>query len=139
MPDRFNELVRQRALVAEHLAWLDQEIARANSVPATAPAPLAPQAALPRAESAIPPITDAAALTRATNNVDPTASSPSSAPAMMPAETPAVVSDEILDQYRVSPTSVHQDVRKGCFLYFAGAFVLLGIVIAILYFTISSR
>ena len=49
------------------------------------------------------------------------------------------LSEEILDQYRVSPKAVHQDVRKGCFLYFAGAFVVLGIVIAILYFTISSR
>ena len=38
-----------------------------------------------------------------------------------------------------NPAAVHQDVRKGCFLYFAGAFVVLGIVIAILYFTISSR
>lgn len=31
MPDRLAELKRQRALVAEHLQWLDREIAAADS------------------------------------------------------------------------------------------------------------
>jgi hypothetical protein len=52
---------------------------------------------------------------------------------------PALETDGILEQYRVMPAAVHQDVRKGCFLYFAAAFVVLGIVVAILYFAISTR
>ena len=141
MPDRLNELVRQRTLVSEHLAWLDREIARANSMPAPAPAPLATQIAPSPAGSFVPPTCDTAALTSATAKVDPIVASPPSAPALMPVagQPPAALSEEILDQYRVSPKAVHQDVRKGCFLYFVGAFVVLGIVVAILYFTISSR
>ena len=36
MSDRLAELVRQRALVQEHLAWLDREIARAAQKPVAA-------------------------------------------------------------------------------------------------------
>ena len=46
---------------------------------------------------------------------------------------------EILDQFRVEPSAVKKDVRKGCLLYFAAAFVLLGVVIAILYYTIGTQ
>ena len=44
MSDRFQELLRQRALVQQHLAWLDGEIAEASgSTPATpTPAPRQP-------------------------------------------------------------------------------------------------
>jgi hypothetical protein len=41
--------------------------------------------------------------------------------------------DAILDQYRLQPDSLHKDVRKGCFLYFALAFVLVGIGIGALW------
>jgi hypothetical protein len=135
MPDRLNELVRQRALVSEHLAWLDREIARANSSQAPAPAPIVAPFASSTSGLPVP----AAPVAPTTPVIDPTLSTPSTGPATTPAEAPAALSEEILDQYRVSPKAVHQDVRKGCFLYFAGAFVVLGIVIAILYFTISSR
>ncbi len=61
MSDRLNELKRQRALVAGHLQWLDQEIAAcspADAAPATSatpppapllvPAPPAPPSEQPR-------------------------------------------------------------------------------------------
>src|SRR5688572_1150485 len=37
MSDRLPELVRQRALMLEHLAWLDREISEANATAPTVP------------------------------------------------------------------------------------------------------
>lgn len=141
MSDRLSELLRQRALLQEHVAWLDREIesaARSSASPSTAalprPAPtdvaaFPPTPALPHVSVAeIPPAPSIPAL-------------PSRAmlPAP-PAETVVVPgADAILDQYRVETRSVQQDVRKGCFLYFAAAFLLLGLGVTALYFLISSR
>ena len=127
MADRLSELARQRALLSEHLAWLDREIAdetvkrlipkQPESLPTSAATDPTPRSTAPTAvvERETPPV------------AAPTA------PAIVPA--PA----EILDQYRVTPSTVKQDVRKGCLLYFAAAFVLLGLVVTILYFTIGTR
>jgi hypothetical protein len=132
MADRLSELARQRALLSEHLAWLDREIADETvkrlvptqpSIPST-PAPVS-NAATPAAQ----PVTPAPV-------APPT--SFSAANVVLPSPTTDDGS-EILDQYRVTSTSVKQDVRKGCLLYFAAAFVLLGLVVAILYFTIGTR
>jgi hypothetical protein len=127
MADRLSELARQRALLSEHLAWLDREIAdetvkrlipkQSGPAPASVPTDLQLQA------------------------TGPTASVTSETPAGA-APAPLAFAPEpaaILDQYRVHPSSVKQDVRKGCLLYFAAAFVLLGLVVAILYFTIGTR
>ena len=139
MSDRHSELVRQRALLLEHLAWIDREIAQANmAAPALPPMPPVPSvttAPLPFSAAA-PGVSAAPGPNVATNQ--------SSVPAALAPPAIAVpgrpgVTDEVLEQYRVSPKAVHQDVRKGCLLYFIGAFVVLGIVVAILYFTISSR
>ena len=124
MSDRLTELARQRALVSEHLAWLDREIAALRAVsPPPPPAPVS----LPSPAGAAPIIP--AATTSLGTNVAPVSktSNPFSNP------------DTILEQYRVNPSTVKQDVRKGCFLYFIGAFVVVGIVVAILYFLIRSR
>src|SRR5690349_2525236 len=41
-PDRLQQLLRQRALLQEHLAWLDREIAAASEgTPPPAPTPIA--------------------------------------------------------------------------------------------------
>jgi hypothetical protein len=126
MPDRLSELVRQRALVLEHLAWLEREIAAAQAPP-SAPLPPSPPAPLPGFP--IPPVPVAAPAAALTAPPDATPSGHH-----LPGEP-----DAILEQYRVSPTAVKEDVRKGCFLYFVGAFVVVVIVIAILYFAIGSR
>jgi hypothetical protein len=39
----------------------------------------------------------------------------------------------------VTSTSVKQDVRKGCLLYFAAAFLILGLVVTILYFSLGTH
>ena len=114
MSDRLAELVRQRALVQEHLAWLDREIAQISS-----------QAPSPTTTST----------TSASVPSEPHAKSNASSAT----EAPLAQAEEILEQYRTPPASVHSEVRKGCFLYFAVAFVLLGVAVAILYVTVGSR
>jgi len=113
MPDRLAEIRRQRALVAEHLAWLDREIAAA--APATAapvaptttavvPAPIAPPATAPS------PLDPAAILAQVAGS--------KSGP------LPAAVADP--DAHPVpehQPADIKNDVRRGCLLYFALASV----------------
>lgn len=109
--DRLAELRRQRALVQEHLDWLDREIAAAGG---STPALLSPR---PAAFTPAPAIV---------------AKLPPSIPA---AATPdAREAETILEQYRTSDKSLKTDVRKGCLLYFAAAFVLLGLGVAALWF-----
>lgn len=130
---RLDELRRQRTLLLDHLAWLDREIADANRG-------VDPAAARERGELERPAATVASSLP----------STPASL-AAMPADAiiattidvvppaPVIPSDlaatpeAILDQYRTAPDMLRQDVRKGCFLYFALAFVLLGVGITALY------
>lgn len=130
MPDRLVELHRQRALLQEHLAWLEREIAAESdqsdaatvqppaSTAIQAPAPFAPLATT----SPLAGPTAAATARRVDRSTSPTSDA-----------------DVIIEQYRASPGSLQSDVRKGCFLYFAAAFVLLGVGVVALYFLISSR
>jgi len=121
MPDRLQELRRQRALVADHLAWLDREIAADPA--ATAPGPGAPSPAAP--VPVVPPVRLPASLP----------AQPSVAGENSPVEAVvAAEADAILEDYRVAPDELKTDVKKGCFLYFfaALAFVALGVVV--LYF-----
>ena len=132
MSDRLRELLRQRALVQEHLSWLDREIAAASP-----PAPLTPSPG-----PALPNIAAIAELPAApVLRESPTpavAAFPTPAPAAAATATTASA-DAILNEYRVAPDSVQQDVRRGCFLYFAAAFVLFALGVLGLYFALSSR
>jgi uncharacterized membrane protein len=129
MSDRLSELLRQRALLQDHLAWLDRQIAEASAAsrgapPLTRPAP--PAAVTPPASH---PAT-AAVLTATLNRVPaPVVGSP--APAH-----PSAVSEE---EYRVEVKNIERDVRKGCVLYFVAALLFLSVVVLALYYTISSR
>ncbi|MGH7955418.1 MAG: hypothetical protein ACREH8_00210 [Opitutaceae bacterium] len=137
MIDRLSELVRQRALVLEHLAWLDREIARATAAEAASPAAPATPTTPPPKRNVAPVVQDIAVPVTELTATIPAPGSGTSATKSPPLTPPPA--EDMLEKFRVSPTAVHQDVRKGCLLYFVGAFVLLGIVVAILYFTISSR
>lgn len=102
MQDRLAELRRQRALVAEHLVWLDREIADAEGKPAPAP---------------LPALTPSPALSAAAEIV---AKTPGPAPAV-----PPVARDQpdaaLLPEPQ--PADIKNDVRRGCLLYFALASV----------------
>lgn len=71
-----------------------------------------------------------------TGKAAPAAATPAGPAPVPPAETDA---DALIAQYSASPESLHQDVRKGCLLYFALASVALIALVAVLYFTITSR
>ena len=97
MQDRLAELRRQRALVAEHLAWLDREIAAAEGKPSPAPLPAPTPTPAPTATEILAKVAEPA-------------------PAL-----PPVASDHpdaaLLPEPQ--PTDIKNDVRRGCLLYFA--------------------
>lgn len=131
MSDRLAELVRQRALVQEHLAWLNREIAAAAEAAKPAPVPDGPTTAGSPASEATTPSPSI-----------PTATRPAGAAPVLPVAPPAAAAvdpDEIIARYQVAPTAMKQDLRKGCLLYFAGAFILLGLIITILYLTLTPK
>jgi len=132
-PARLQDLRRQRELVAEQLAWLDREIAAAGgstTPPATASVPISPWPSYP-AESPVPAPQPALRLvTPAPRPLAPFAPAP-----VVPSSPAALAeADELLEQYRVPPETLKTDVRAGCFLYFFGAFALVGLGIAVFYF-----
>jgi hypothetical protein len=116
--------------VQEHLAWLDREIAHARqtSSPGVEAPPLVGPASI--SASSLPSVSTSVQTSKNLGEAGPQAAGP---------ETLTSDVDTILAQYQVAPTVVKQDVRKGCFLYFAAAFVLLGLGVMLLYFLLSSR
>jgi hypothetical protein len=127
--DRLTELRRQRALVQEHLAWLDREIGDAEktlAAPSSAAKASAPTLAVEtRALPAVP-------ATKSTT----TAWTGRAAASDAAVGAPQAEADAIIEKYRVPSTDIQNDIRKGCFLYFAAAFLILGGVIAVLYFAL---
>jgi hypothetical protein len=113
MSDRLNELQHQRALVQEQLAWLEREIAREMGQPAIS----SPQASAP--ERKLPTPFTAASFPLGSEK----------APADVETEA-----EKILARYRHAEHPVKDDVRKGCFLYFALALALLVIAVLMVYF-----
>ena len=95
--DRLTELQRQRALAQEQVAWFDREIARESG-----------SAAIPAAPVTGTPV--------------PAPSPSASLPDPSPLEA-----DRIIKQYQGKTGSVRSEVRRGCLLYFAAAWVLLGL------------
>jgi hypothetical protein len=120
MADRLAELLRQRALLQEHVAWLDREIAAASNQPAPVasvsaaaqpvPAPFVPTPAALPSPAALATVPTSAVTTEAT-----------------------ALGEDILEQYRVPAQTLQTDVRKGCLLYFFAGLALLAAGIAILY------
>ena len=109
MPDRLTELHRQRALIQDHLTWLDQEIAvitgrsaeqGQNSAAGGRPTPPPPAAA---------------------------------------SAAPDQEADAIITKFSADSINPVQSARKGCFIFFALALVLLGLGVYGLYLYSRSR
>jgi len=151
MSDRHQELLRQRALVQDHLAWLDREIAAAASAAAAAgssPTSPATRYALKSASAASAPPSAAstasssgylAAQAAAIAHHAAVAPAPSASPLPSSDLNPAAAAtaDAIIDEYRVPTDTLKVDVRKGCLLYFFAALVVVGAGVTILYFLFS--
>lgn len=114
MADRLQELLHQKALLNEQAAWLDREIRTEQARIGAAPAPVQPPPAAPPSPETVPEQTEIAAAGDENANA-------------------------ILEQYRSSPRSLQQEVRRGCFLYFFGALALLGVCVALIYLTHRGR
>lgn len=109
MPDRLQDLQRQKALVQEQLAWLDREIAaiEKKKVSVLPPEPAAIMMPVTPAKSAAIGSVDAAAAERA--------------------------AEEILAQYQQESQSLQKNVKRGCFLYLFAAIGLLILGVCVLY------
>jgi hypothetical protein len=107
--DRLNELRRQRALAQEQVDWFDREIARESG------------AQVPPAPSPAPVHTPL--------------------PAAKQAEPDAIERDaqKILERYRHAGHPIRTEVRKGCYIYFVMAFVLVGLIFLAVYFFLHNR
>ena len=112
-PDRLAELRRQRALVAQHLAWIDSELFEAE----------AGQPSAPSAPAAIP--------------------APAGKPPQLPAtgnnDNPAVAlanakADEIIERYRATEAPDPGSARRGCLLLIGAMFALGGAVLLAIYY-----
>jgi hypothetical protein len=64
---------------------------------------------------------------------------PAAAPASPPPASVDSSAAALLDQYRPNPRSVQQDVKRGCYLYFLGALVLLGLGVLAIYLAYRHR
>ena len=117
---RLTELRRQRALLQTHLAWLDGEIAAAEAADkatgASAASPIATVRDVPAGVAASAAVT--------AGGTRPEAASADKDP------------DQVMDQFRVPSADLQRDVRKGCFLYFAAALLIVAGVVAVLYFAL---
>jgi cobalamin biosynthesis Mg chelatase CobN len=132
--DRLNHLRRQRALLQEHLAWLEAEItaetARGAAERPASKAPVAETASKTEAEDiarggSLDPDREVRAATAA--------GSTSHAAAEDARDDNA---DQILEHYRSSPQNLQQDVRRGCLVYFIVALVLLAAGVVGLYYAL---
>ncbi len=117
MSDRLHELQRQRALAQEQLAWLDREIAAEKAKSGAAHA--ATHSATPAPAAEPTPAAMAAAAQRATTQLE----------SALPADA-----EKILAEYASEPSSIKSDVKKGCFLYFFLAMIVLIVAVVALYF-----
>jgi len=130
MPDRHQELLRQRALVQAHLAWLDREIAQAAPPASVSAGPVAPSG-LRLSPSRAP------ANTTLRHTADAILGHAAAGVPLATAPRDITQADAILDEYRVPPAALKTDVRKGCFVYFVLALVLVAAGVTALYFLLG--
>jgi hypothetical protein len=112
MSKRLPELLRQRALLQEHLAWLEREIAHEQGVPVAKPVVLAP---LQTSSAATPPALPAAVI------ADKTGAPP-------PANELDATAEKIIGQYQQDLGALSQDTRKGCLVFFG---IALGVTLLV--------
>ncbi len=110
MSDRLDEFRRQRALLREHLAWLEREIAAL--------------------EGNAPPAHGAER---------PYAQPPQAQPPAIATGTPVseIDAESILAEYRQPPVSIQKRARLGCLLYFFGALAIIVLSVAVLYMVVK--
>lgn len=116
--DRLNELLRQRALLQEHLAWLEREISAASEFK---------EPRTPAGSS-----TNAAAQGQAAAAPAPSVPSPIAAVTVIPSTSSRapVDADALLQRYGQDARTSPADLKKGCWMAFS--LVLAAVVAAAL-------
>lgn len=115
MFDRLQQLRRQKAILEEHLAWIDHEIAEAEGD--------APPSSIPTI-SILPSVPGTA-----TTHTHATLGEPEADP-----NTKAMArADEIITQHKIAQASAPDDIRRGCLLLIAIGFSLLAITFFLLW------
>jgi hypothetical protein len=117
---RLAELHRQRKLVQEHLAWLDEQIAQAT-----------PSAGAVAGGGRVEPIA-----TPTANSAAQEAATQGTTTQPLVAATTDTAMDAELDRYRRPASDLQRDVRMGCLLYFAAGLLMTAAIVAILYFAL---
>lgn len=118
--DRLSELQRQRALLLEHLAWLEREIAAQKGG-------AGPEKTLPR------PSIQAALAQNAAGSASARPPSPIASVTVIPV-TPApspADADALIQQYGYDPKSSSADVKRGCWTAFAASFLVVGLLVLV--------
>lgn len=122
MSDRLQELLRQRRLIEEHLAWLNREIGAAAAVnPLNNPVPPAPEAS--------------DTLSKSLSLIEQTVK----AAAPQTAEAPETEIDPLLAPYREEPKNLQQSVKRGCLLYFCAGMGLMLLSVFLVYLHYRNR
>ena len=96
MSERLRHLQRQRALLSEHLTWIDNEIARENQIQSAASIEVASK------ESPTPP-----------------------PPQSVTAATAPAEADALIEKYAADERQNPDDIRRGCLYVFISALILL--------------
>lgn len=115
MNDRLKELLRQRKLIQDHLAWLDREIAAATGNAESVSRALSPGSSTPL---------------------------PALAPGPVPGDdaTPATEeNDPLLAEYRREPEILKADVKRGCVIYFSIGMAIIFLGVFLLYLHYAHR
>lgn len=114
MSQRLHQLQRQQALIREHLAWIDAEIAKEEptSESLTGATRGAPHAFSPTTPDSEPP-------------APLTLEGPASRPLIKSTPPPLIEVEAALEQYAAAESSKREDARRGCFIIFAIALTLL--------------
>jgi hypothetical protein len=124
--DRLAALRLQRAIVAQHLAWLDAEIAAASSDPTPA-TPTAPVVTKLVTNPALAPVA-APSLSSPATPPAPAVATPVTSPVPEPSPDALAAAnaraDEIIAQYSTEGRFDPQSTRRGCILLASAVFLL---------------
>lgn len=107
-PDRLSKLLQQRALVSQHLSWLDAEIAAVSSPGAISGPPTT------QIEAAPPPPRPAEPI--------PLENPPEPAPESLTEANSRA--DEIIERYRATEALNPAETKRSCLLLMAATFLL---------------
>ena len=105
MSDRLDEYRRQRALLKEHLDWLDRQIAGLEG--------------FPEVESRRP--------------VAPPETGTGAPPPMLSSGPSDLDAESILSQYRQPEGTLQSEARRGCLFFFSIGLVLTALAVFVLY------